>query len=151
MYAAICGITMRCRLGPFHMNVHTFAYEERGKSLRYYIRLFYSSILAEFRCLPQRLHGKHLRLRGFTLINGYRTSLCLALDRTCELGLNRYCVLIALLLYCAFINSSLYSYVTYTQVKEMVNLNLFIDSHYKYIVSIIRVKLILTLHLSTAN
>ena len=39
----------------------------------------------------------------------------------------------------------------YTQVKEMVNLNLFIDSHYKYIVSIIRVKLILTLHLSTVN
>ena len=41
--------------------------------------------------------------------------------------------------------------VMYTQVKEMVNLNLFIDSHYKYIVSIIRVKHILTLHLSTAN
>ena len=39
----------------------------------------------------------------------------------------------------------------YTQVKEMDNLNLFIDSHYKYIVSIIRVKHILTLHLSTAN
>ena len=39
----------------------------------------------------------------------------------------------------------------YTQVKEMVNLNLFIDSHYKYIVSIIRVKHILTLHLPTAN
>ena len=33
----------------------------------------------------------------------------------------------------------------------MVTLNLFIDSHYKYIVSIIRVKHILTLHLSTAN
>ena len=49
------------------------------------------------------------------------------------------------------INSSLYSCVTYRQVKEMVNLNLFIDSHYKYIVSIIRVKHILTLHLSTAN
>ena len=39
----------------------------------------------------------------------------------------------------------------YTQVKEMDNLNLFIDSHYKYIVSIIRVKHILTLHLSAAN
>ena len=39
----------------------------------------------------------------------------------------------------------------YTQVKEMDNLNLFIDSHYKYIVSIIRVKHILTLHSSTAN
>ena len=49
------------------------------------------------------------------------------------------------------INSLLYSCVTYRQVKEMVNLNLFIDSHYKYIVSIIRVKHILTLHLSTAN
>ena len=52
--------------------------------------------------------------------------------------------------YC-IINSSLYSYETYTQVKEMDNLNLFIDSHYKYIVSIIRVKHILTLHLSTAT
>ena len=41
--------------------------------------------------------------------------------------------------------------MTYTQVKEMVNLNLFIEHHYKYIVSIIKVKLILTLHLSTAN
>ena len=51
----------------------------------------------------------------------------------------------------AFINSSLYSCETYRQVKEMDNLNLFIDSHYKYIVSIIRVKHILTLHLSTAN
>ena len=44
-----------------------------------------------------------------------------------------------------------FSIMIYTQVKEMDNLNLFIDSHYKYIVSIIRVKLILTLHLSTAN
>ena len=33
----------------------------------------------------------------------------------------------------------------------MVDLNLFIEHHYKYIVSIIRVKLILTLHLSTVN
>ena len=41
--------------------------------------------------------------------------------------------------------------VMYTQVKEMVNLNLFIEHHYKYTLSIIRVKLILTLHLSTAN
>ena len=39
----------------------------------------------------------------------------------------------------------------YRQVKEMVALNLFIESRYKYIVSIIRVKHILTLHLSTAN
>ena len=36
-------------------------------------------------------------------------------------------------------NSLLYSCVTYRQVKEMVTLNLFIESHYKYIVSIIRV------------
>ena len=50
-----------------------------------------------------------------------------------------------------FINSSLYSCETYRQVKEMDNLNLFIDYHYKYFVSIIRVKHILTLHLSTAN
>ena len=49
------------------------------------------------------------------------------------------------------VNSLLYSYVMYRQVKEMVTLNLFIESHYKYIVSIIRVKHILTLHLSTAN
>ena len=65
----------------------------------------------------------------------------------CELifGVVVCCVIIA------FINSSLYSYEAYTQVKEMDNLNLFIDSHYKYIVSIIRVKHILTLHLSTAN
>ena len=41
--------------------------------------------------------------------------------------------------------------MTYTQVKGMVNLNLCIKHHYKYIVSIIRVKFILTLHLSTAN
>ena len=51
----------------------------------------------------------------------------------------------------AFMNSSLYSCETYKQVKEMDNLNLFIDYHCKYIVSIIRVKHILTLHLSTAN
>ena len=48
-------------------------------------------------------------------------------------------------------NSSLYSCETYRQVKEMDNLNLFIDYHYKYIVSIIRERHILTLHLSTAN
>ena len=51
----------------------------------------------------------------------------------------------------AFVNSSLYSCETYTQAKEMDNLNLFIDSHYIYIVPIIRAKHILTLHLSTAN
>ena len=49
------------------------------------------------------------------------------------------------------INSSLYSCVMYRQVKGMVTLNLFIESHYKYIVSIITVKHILTLHLSTSN
>ena len=67
--------------------------------------------------------------------------------------------MICLCIYCIYsshvitplVNSSLYSFVTYRQVKEMVNLNLFIDSHYIYIVSIIRVKHILTLHLSTAN
>ena len=63
----------------------------------------------------------------------------------------RYYCIVTTRIIIAFINSSLYSYETYTQVKEMVNLNLFIDSHYKYIVSIIRVKHILTLHLSTAN
>ena len=41
--------------------------------------------------------------------------------------------------------------MSHKQDKEMDNLNLFIDYHYKYIVSIIRVKHILTLHLSTAN
>ena len=50
-----------------------------------------------------------------------------------------------------FMNSSLYSCMSHKQDKEMDNLNLFIDYHYKYIVSIIRVKHILTLHLSTAN
>ena len=49
------------------------------------------------------------------------------------------------------VNSSLYSCVTYRQVKEMVTLNLFIESHYKYIVLSIRERHILTLHLSTAN
>ena len=51
----------------------------------------------------------------------------------------------------AFINSSLYSCETYKQVKEMVILHLFIEHHYKYIVSIIRERHVLTLHLSTAN
>ena len=67
------------------------------------------------------------------------------------LSLSRYCCIVNTRVIIAFINSSLYSYETYTQVKEMDNLNLFIDSHYKYTVSIIRVKHILTLHLSTAN
>ena len=64
---------------------------------------------------------------------------------------SRYYCIVTTRVIIAFINSSLYSYVKYRQVKEMDNLNLFIDSHYKYIVSIIRVKHILTLHLSTAN
>ena len=67
------------------------------------------------------------------------------------LCLSRYYCIVNTRIIIAFINSSLYSYEMYTQVKEMDNLNLFIDSHYKYIVSIIRVKHILTLHLSTAN
>ena len=50
-----------------------------------------------------------------------------------------------------FMNSSLYSCEMYRQVEEMDNLNLFIDYHYKSIASIIRVKHILTPHLSTAN
>ena len=65
--------------------------------------------------------------------------------------LSRYYCIVTTCVIIAFINSSLYSYETYTQVKEIVTLHLFIDSHYKYIVSIIRVKHILTLHLSTAN
>ena len=48
-------------------------------------------------------------------------------------------------------NSSLYSCETYKQEKEMVILHLFIEHHYKYIVSIIRERHVLTLHLSTAN
>ena len=51
----------------------------------------------------------------------------------------------------AFMNSSLYSCETYGQVKEMVILHLFIEHHYKSIVSIIRERHILTLHLSTGN
>ena len=50
-----------------------------------------------------------------------------------------------------FMNSSLCSCMSHKQDKEMDNLNLFIDYHYKSIVSIIRVKHILTFQLSTAN
>ena len=50
-----------------------------------------------------------------------------------------------------FINSSLYSCMSHKQVEEMDNLTLFIDYHYKSIVSIIRERHVLTLHLSTAN
>ena len=63
----------------------------------------------------------------------------------------RYYCIVNVCVIVAFINSSLYSSTSHKQDKEMDNLNLFIDYHYKYIVSIIRVKLILTLHLSTAN
>ena len=49
------------------------------------------------------------------------------------------------------VNSSMYSSVTHRQVKGMVKLNLFIEHHYKYMISIIRERHILTLHLSTAN
>ena len=51
----------------------------------------------------------------------------------------------------AFINSSLYSCVTYRQVKEMVTLHLFIESPLQIHCIKYRVKHILTLHLSTAN
>ena len=50
-----------------------------------------------------------------------------------------------------FINSSLCSCMSHKQVEEMDNLDLFIDYHYKSIVSIIRERHVLTLHLSTAN
>ena len=55
------------------------------------------------------------------------------------------------LLYIVFIVSSLYSCKSYKQVEEMVILHLFIEHHYKSIVSIIRERHVLTLHLSTAN
>ena len=45
----------------------------------------------------------------------------------------------------------MYSCKSYKQVEEMVILHLFIDYHYKSIVSIIRERHVLTLHLSTAN
>ena len=59
------------------------------------------------------------------------------LVKTEEVVVNRYCLVCCLLhYYCivnnhiiiAFVNSSLYSNETYTQVKEMDNLNLFIES-----------------------
>ena len=50
-----------------------------------------------------------------------------------------------------FIVSSLYSCKSYKQVEEMDIIHLFIDYHYKSIVSIIRERHVLTLHLSTAN
>ena len=40
---------------------------------------------------------------------------------------------------------------SYKQVEEMVILHLFTDYHYKSIVSTIRERHVLTLHLSTAN
>ena len=53
-----------------------------------------------------------------------------------------YCIVLTL---CCFLNSRI------NKLKEMVILNLFIDYHYKSIVSIIRERHVLTLHLSTAN
>ena len=41
--------------------------------------------------------------------------------------------------------------LSYKQVEEAVILHLFIDYHYKSIVSTIRERHVLTLHLSTAN
>ena len=41
--------------------------------------------------------------------------------------------------------------LSYKEVEEMVILNLFIDYYYKSIVSVLRAKHVLTLHLSTAN
>ena len=63
----------------------------------------------------------------------------------------RYCTWSTFRVINVFIDSSLYSCMSHKQDKEMDNLNLFIDYHYKSIVSIIRVKHIITLHLSTAN
>ena len=51
---------------------------------------------------------------------------------------------------CIVVNCSRYE-KSYKQVEGMVILNLFIDYHYKSIVSSIRAKHVLTLHLSTAN
>ena len=62
-----------------------------------------------------------------------------------------YCCIVNVHIINVFIVSSLYSCEMYKQVEEMVILHLFIEHHYKSIVSIIRVKHILTLHLSTAN
>ena len=64
---------------------------------------------------------------------------------------SRYYCVVTTRVIIAFINSSLYSYVMYRQVKEMVILHLFIEHHYKYIVLSIRERHVLTLHLSTAN
>ena len=44
------------------------------------------------------------------------------------LSLSRYYCIVNTRVIIAFINSSLYSYETYTQVKEMDNMNLFIES-----------------------
>ena len=66
------------------------------------------------------------------------------------LSLLNYCIVTTRVII-AFVNSSLYSYETYTQVTEMVILHLFIEHHYKYIVLSIRERHVLTLHLSTAN
>ena len=62
-----------------------------------------------------------------------------------------YCILSIFRVINVFVASSLYSCETYKQVEEMVILHLFIEHHYKSIVSIIRERHVLTLHLSTAN
>ena len=62
-----------------------------------------------------------------------------------------YCILSIFHVINVFIASSLYSCKSYKQVEEMVILHLFIEHHYKSIVSIIRERHVLTLHLSTAN
>ena len=62
-----------------------------------------------------------------------------------------YCILSIFCVINVFVASSLYSCKSYKQVEEMVILHLFIEHHYKSIVSIIRERHVLTLHLSTAN
>ena len=65
--------------------------------------------------------------------------------------MNRYLLYIVLHSIIVIMNSSLYSCMLHKQDKEMDNQNLFIDYHYKSIVSTIRERHVLTLHLSTAN
>ena len=62
-----------------------------------------------------------------------------------------YCMLSIFHVINVFVVSSMYSCKSYKQVEEMVILHLFIEHHYKSIVSIIRERHVLTLHLSTAN
>ena len=64
--------------------------------------------------------------------------------------MHSYCIVYVRIIN-VFIASSLYSCKSYKQVEEMVILHLFIEHHYKSIVSIIRERHVLTLHLSTVN